>query len=350
MRIAHWSIWAPHRSGMYHTTADLVLGEQALGIDAALIDAVEPVEKTDGRFHSASHRFADTADIYMLHLAIPEPYMSDGTPVIVALHGHPLYSMQIELYGLEPGNDRPFSTVLSYLERTGPTWFVSFWEYEQSGYWSALDGVRDHPRVRYIPRGIRYPSELAPEGPKRNLEGSPVIVIADQFRLFKDALPALWGAYEYWLRNPAARVHLYGLPPRNSRAREALERWIGGSHLHRCIGGMHDVVDYLPEVLRSADVLLSTVTGESRLLLEAQACGCPVVAPTRAADICITDFWLPHRVADGIAHALDLSVISRKDRAETVRSRYDISRTVAALSSLYEEVLDHAGPQAEGKQ
>ncbi len=339
MRVAHFSIWAPHRSGMYHTTADLVTAEREAGVDAGFIDATDGRAKTDGHFSSSPARFADTADIYMLHLGIPEPYFSDGTPTIVALHGHPLYSMQIELYGLEPGNDRPFSTVLDYFSRTEPTWFVSFWQQEQAGYWSALDGARGHPRIRYIPRGIRFGDGLGETGPRRHLEGAPVIVIADQFRLFKDALPSLWGAYRYWLKNPAARVHLYGLPPRNTRARDALERWIADSQLHRCIGGMWEVVDYLPEVLRSADVLLSTVTGESRVLLEAQACGCPVVAPALAADVCVNEFWLPDRVADAISHALAPSVVTRRDRAEAVRERYDIRRTAAALKELYEEVL-----------
>lgn len=336
MRVAHWSIWAPNRSGMYHTTQDTVLAQRDIGIECGMIDAMNGVPKTDGDFSCERYEYADLADIYLMHLAVPQPYLSDGTPLVVALHGNPLYSMQTELYGLEADNDKPFTTILNLFRRTEPTWFLSFWEEEQGAYWKLIDGMRD--RLWFAPRGLRFGNRWTPDGPKRSLDGSPVIVIADQFRLFKDALSTLWGAYLYWKRNPKAQVYLFGLPPANSTQYATIERWTLAAGLHKAIGGVHDVVDYLPEVFRRADVLLTTVTGESRVALEAQACGCPVVAPWPGADAQVLEHWQPEAIADGIAAALDDSV-TRDQRAERTRERYDIRKTAESLKQLYERVL-----------
>lgn len=339
-RVAHWSIWAPNRSGMYHTTKDIVTGTRAAGVDAAFIDAAQPTAKSDGTFHCEPLLWADTADVYMLHLAIPEPYMSDGTPVVMCLHGHPLYSMQIELYGTEPGNSAPFSTLLGYFNRKAPMWFVSFWEREQRGYWTPLDDVRKGTRVRYIPRGIDFTgSDLGVHGQKCDLSGRPAIVIADQFRLFKDAIPSIWGAYHYWRENTDARVHLYAMPGVGTKPRETLDRWLKETGIHRCIGSVNEVTPYLPSVLRSADVLVSTVTGESRVLVEAQACGCPVVAPCPEADVQVNEFWLPDAMAGGIHAAIDVDPHRREARAARTQRMYPIDRTAEALVSLYEEIL-----------
>lgn len=341
MRIAHFSIWAPNRSGMYHTTRDIVAGTRAAGIDAGFIDSQDPTPKSDGNFAAEPLAWADTADIYMLHLGIPEPYLSDGTPIIICMHGHPLYSMQIELYGTEPGNEAPFSTLLQYFKRKAPTWFVSFWEREQSGYWTPLDDTRKHPRVRYIPRGIDFEAAgLAVDGPTVDLSGKPAIVIADQFRLFKDAIPSIWGAYNYWRSNPEARVHLYAMPPEGTKAREVLNRWLLDTGIHRCIGSVNGVTQHLPEVLRSADVLLSTVTGESRVLVEAQACGCPVVAPCPEADVQVNEFWLPDKVSAAMHCTVEHECPkSRAARAVRTKDAYRLDRTAKALAALYKEIL-----------
>ena len=37
MKVAHYSIFAPNRCGLYHTAKELVLAERLVGIDAGLI-------------------------------------------------------------------------------------------------------------------------------------------------------------------------------------------------------------------------------------------------------------------------------------------------------------------------
>lgn len=395
MRIAHWSIWAPHRSGLYHTTKDLVVAQRQAGIECGFINAQDGQSRTDGQFASDDFRYADTADIYMMHLAVPEPYYSDGTPLVIVLHGNPLYSMQTELYNLEAGNPAPWTTILTYFNRQQPTWFLSMWEDEQRGYWDCIAGEYQRHRMWYAPRGIVFGDEWSPEGPKRDLEGDPVIVIADQFRLFKDALPTLFGAYRYWVENPKTRVHIYGLPEVGHEAREKLERWLMRSGLHRMIGSLNGIVDYLPDVFRSADILLSTVTGESRVVLEAMACGCAVVGPWKGATVCVDRFWEADILDAEIARTLgggmgqarrqkavakavetleelcpdllktgvtaedvaDMNAVAlaggiecvagspmktRSETAEWVREKYDIAQTVEALGGLYADVMENA--------
>lgn len=336
MRIAHWSLWAPNRSGMFHTTKDIVESQRSLGLDCGLIDALKPEPKTDGKFTAEGYQYADTADIYALHLAIPEPYMSDGTPQVIFLHGHPLYSQQVELYGLEPGNDKPFTTICNYFNNTDGKWFVSFWEDDQKAYWDVLDNGRN--RVRYIQRGIRFGDEWTPEGKARQLEGDPCIVIADQFRVFKDVLPCLWGAFNYWLENPKTRIYMYGLPPRNSRERECLDRWLTSTGMHSAIAGLEGIVDYLPEVFRRADVVVSNVTCESRVVVEAAACGCKVVAPWESATAYVRKPWRPDSFARGIAEAVD-SNATREKIAKAARKDFNSDKTAEQLMELYEEIM-----------
>jgi glycosyltransferase involved in cell wall biosynthesis len=321
---------------MYHTTKDLVEAQRAVGIDCALIDAMDPTPKTDGTFSSEGYQWADTADVYAMHLAVPEPYMNDGTPTVMFLHGHPLYSMQVELYGLEEGNGRPFTTICNYFRRTQPTRFVSFWREDQGAFWETLDAGRD--RVRYVPRGIMFGDQWVPEGPQRELEGDPCIVIADQFRVFKDLLPCLYGAFLYWQRNPKARLYLYGLPPVKSRERDCLDRWLLSTGLHGAVAGMEEIVSYLPEVFRRADVLVSNVTCESRVVVEAAACGCKVVAPWENACAYVDKPWRPDHFAEAIAQAVALDT-DRATIAAQTRARYDMRVAAEALKSVYEELL-----------
>ena len=344
MRIAHWSIWAPNRSGMYETTRDLVVAQREIGVECGFIDAMDPSVKTAGTFSSDSNTFADSADIYGMHLAIPEPYASDGTPVIVFLHGHPLYSMQVELYGLESGNDKPWQVVLHYIRRADPVWFVNFWEDDQGDYWRAIDGVRDKPRMRFVPRGIVFGDRYTCAGPKKSFEGNPVILIADQFRLFKDALPSLYGAYHYWLRNPEARVYLYAAPPAGSKERATLESWLVNSPLHRMIGGIFEIVPDIEEAYRAADMLVSTVTCESRVVLEAHACGCPTVAPWDSAIVQPKRYWRPREVADAIEECWgsfpSRDPLAREALSTQVKEAYNIRQTAEALRDLYTEIIE----------
>lgn len=321
---------------MYETSRDIVIGQRKIGIECGMIDAHNQIQQTDGSFSTENVRYADLADVYVMHLAVPEPYLSDGTPVVIALHGNPLYSMQSELYGLEPGNTEPFTTILRYFQRTSPTWFASMWEEEQGSYWDAIDGARE--RMRYIPRGIHFGDKWTPQGEQKDLDGDPCIVIADQFRLFKDALPVLWGAYHYWMRNPKARIYLFGLPQQGHECRTRLDRWIGESNLHRMIGGTFGVVNYLPDVFRRADVLLSTVTGESRVVLESMACGCKTVAPWPGSTVPVDRFWEPPLVADAIEDALS-DRETREERSDMIRSAFPLEATARGWQKLYEEIL-----------
>ena len=127
--------------------------------------------------------------------------------------------------------------------------------------------------------------------PRKNIisliKAFPSILNQDQRR--RKTLKLVIAGKKGWLFEPLfARVHELGLDER----------------VH-FLGFVAD--EDLPALFSGAlaFVLPSLYEGFGFPVLEAMACGCPVVAPTRAADICITDFWLPHRVADGIAHALD---------------------------------------------
>lgn len=342
MKIAHFSLFAPHRSGMYETTRDLVLAEREAGIEAELIDHVRCTEVLrDGTFATGTIKFADVADVYCLHAAIPQPYYGDRTPKVFVLHGHPLYTWQSELYGLEPGNPKPFSTTLMYVRDPRIDRLVTFWE-DQAGYWQVLDGQRHVNRLRVVPRGLYWGSNLRADGERANLVGDPVLVIADQFRLLKDSFALCFAAAIFARKHPGARLHLFCIPPEGTAPGDGIRDVLMNSEIRSVLGSVNEVSETVEDVFRGADILLSSVRGESRVVLEALACGCDVVAqsgnvaseadfrdPEHIAET-IEKVWLK-RQAGGEAHRQALSA--------KVRKRYDIRKTVAGLKAVYEELL-----------
>jgi len=342
IKVLHWSLFAPNRSGMYHTTKDLVIAQQAAGIDAQMVCAFRPeTVHADGDFRTVTSKWKDVADIYVLSSRINPPAYNDGTPIVFLLHGHPLYSWQSELYGLEPANPTPWTTSLRYFGEQCIQRFVTFWP-DQLPYWQALDGPRKESRVRLVPRGIMFGDRFTPQGPKEELAGDPVLVIADQFRLFKDSFALWFAAREFQKRHPEARLHMYVIPPADTKPGEAIRRVISESELRYVVGSLNPIHEHIERVFRAADIVLTSVISESRVALEAMACGADVVSqfcdgtheacfrsPATIADT-IEKVWL-ERQEEGPGR--------RERLSREVRERFDIRRTVEGMRQVYEELL-----------
>ena len=343
MRVAHWSLFAPGQSGMYETTKDLVIAQREAGIDSGLICMNSlHVSQRDGAFVTETTRYADLADIYVLHSRIEVPFYGDGTPIVFVMHGHPLYTWQSEIYGLEPGNAAPWTTSLNYfLDFANIQRAVTFWP-DQLGYWQVLDGPRAESRLRSIPRGIVFGNRYRPDGDKALLAGSPVLVVCDSFRLFKDSLATWFGAAIFARKYPEARLHLFAMPDAGNLIGDAIRRLSSLSEMHAVVARIEGLQREVEKVFRGADILLSTVRGESCVAIEAAACGCDVITQS-AANTHEADFRSPAAIAETIERVWlerQAEGPERRERlyAETVEA-YDITRTVEGMKAVYEELL-----------
>lgn len=265
---------------MYETTKELILAQRAQGLDCGLIDASKPdVENTDGDLKTESPRYADGADIYVLHSHIPQPWWNDGTPTILMLHGMPRYSWETELYLLESENSAPFATLCGYFNsRDIVSRHVTLWA-PHFAVWDVLDNYSG--RVRMAPNGVDL-TRYSLDGPEHDLAGEPKLLVADSARMCKDPYNCAFGAE--WFRAkfaPEAKLHFVGMPPRGagSRVRERWDELIGATPVRTTVGNFEGIQPNLEEWYRSCDILLTTAPDESRVVKEALACGMDVLSP-----------------------------------------------------------------------
>jgi len=298
MRVAHWNLFAEGRSGMTGTGIELVRAQKELGLDCGFIDAFDPkASKTSKWITTETYHYADGADVYVLHSHVPDPWVHDGTPIVVMLHGMPHYSWETELYLQEGGNQAPFSQLMAYFaDQERFRRFVTLWS-PQMTTWDTLDNYQG--RVRYVRNGIDL-TRWTPDGPKRKLAGKPVLLVADQSRMCKDPFPLVWGCE--WFREqhePQARLHFIGMPPLGcgNRERDRWENLLENSGLKRVVASRQGIVFDPEKYHRTADILVTSSPDESRVIKEAIACGCDVVSPfLNTAGI--TEEWLEQAAGD----------------------------------------------------
>lgn len=383
---------------MSESAKELVLAQRDLGLDCALIDAFDPkTQQTDGRLTSETYHYADGADIYVLHSHVPEPWMHDGTPVVVMLHGMPHYSWETELYMQEGGQQSPMSQLMAYFNDVETCKrFVTLWS-PQLTTWDILDDYRG--RTRFAQNGIDL-ARYTDEGPRKALAGQPKLLVADQARMCKDPFLMVMGAEWYRAHHePEARLTMVGMSPLGAgdRVRERWENLLENSGCKRVVAQRYGIVPDLEAFYRGADILLSVTPDESRVYKEAIACGCDVVSPylntaqlteewldlphgdaARARDSELGRYMLPRSEGHLGAHRLvererttpiwetinpvDAALVAeqiaktwevrrqdpegrRKLLAEFARKRYDMRETAAGMIEIYAEVLRETGRQ-----
>lgn len=301
LKVVHWGIWGMYQSGMAMTQVELIRYQRKLGLNCGMIDARDPelVHAHKG-FSTHNQRWADDADLYCLHSHIPAypgNWFNDGTPKICFLHGMPRYSWESEVYQLETGNDAPMAQLTSYANMKEEfTHWITMWP-TQFATWEILDNYQG--RVRAAPNGVCLET-YSLDGPKASLAGKPTLLISDQARMCKDPFVMVFGA-EYYRQKYEhdARLHIVGFPPQGTgnRVRERWDMLISQSGVHRVLAGVSGIVKNLPNWYRDSDILLTTITDESRVVKEAIASGVDVLAPTFSTEL-IDESWLDWAAPD----------------------------------------------------
>ena len=285
MKIAHFAVFSPNQSGMYATVRDLILAERLQGIDAQFIDYnfdgpdngsnmnYSKVGLCDKDIITISPEWAyEEADILVRHALITEPIIRVGKPIIMAMHGRPEYSYMLEHYG-----QSPVMTIMSNHEIDQKyAAYMTFWE-DHIPFWNLMMPNRE---ISYIP----VPVDLVrfnPVGEKyysANWDGEPNIMVADMWREDITPFPMILAVDEFKRRHCSkAKLQFFGLPPVGKGFSAQL-----GTRLRNIglMGEGNTIVPFLDKVYRSADILVTPHRMATRIVREAIASGCPVVAGT----------------------------------------------------------------------
>ena len=306
LKIAHFVQVAPNRSGLYETTREIAWGQREfINWDARMIDVTGIVSGTGVPIQSGEDRgvpiadldWAAKADVHFLHSGIPGAI--EGTkPVFYFAHGLPEYvfysQMLCEVHTSpvireQRSKNTPFHGPWSLISTLGKMdWMkgaITLWKRHkpylepyfntviQSNHFCKLDA--------FIPQGdgIKYMKPAGEEGFN--------ISFADHWRYnaFKDPFQLLHGARKFCLET-GSKIHLYALP--KDEIEDLRHPWnsilhsIGGTKdndvFPHVIGDLHTVHGDIASVHRTADLLVTPSCDDTRTILEAAACGCPVLA------------------------------------------------------------------------
>jgi len=335
---------------MYGTVRDLILAERRQGIDAQFIDystdasgsLYSKVGLFDKDIITVSHDWAfEQADILVRHSMIPQPITQVGTPVVMALHGRPEYSYMQEHYGQNP----VMKIITNHEVDRSYAAYVTFWP-EHLPFWKLVMPQR---WVDYVPCPVDL-NRFNPGGPgfsSTHWTGSPNVMVADMWR--EDITPfSMIPAMETFrqVHCPTAKLHLFGLPPANKGFSAQLGTRLRNSGL---VGEANVIVPFLDTVYRSADILVTPHRIATRIIREALASGCPVVAGTGCK---YTPYTADPRDPESFAAAVNRCWQDLQEDKENVRlqarvtaeSAFNLDVTGKAMLALGERILQSFEP------
>jgi len=302
LKIAHFVQVAKHRSGLYETTREICKGQiEYLSWDARMIDVTgivtgsgEPTKDKEERgIPLADLKWAARADIHFLHTGIPGQ-IEGSRPTVYFAHGMPEYTLysqimrevsaseEIRKQKLEAAN--PFfgswGLIVQIATRSWLKAAITLWKRHQP-YWE--------PYFRNVILGNHFCDleKFVPEGDKAKYlkpadKGGLNITFADHWRYtaFKDPFQILHGARKFCM-DTGSRIHMYAIP--REEVTDLRHPWNSIVHgvsneLRHTIGDFHTVHSDIASVHRAADLLVTPSCDDTRTVLEASACGCPVLA------------------------------------------------------------------------
>jgi len=303
LKVAHFAVFSPGRSGQYATVRDLILAERGLGIDAQFIDSETCLSckgnkgyagRTDGPIITMKESWAESADVLVRHSIIPEKLEDAGIPIVCCLHGRPENSFLLDQYGK--------IKVFHFLHQlnSDPRYqaIVTFWEEFKFHFKYLLP----KKKVSFVPAMVKL-DEYTPHGRTHEFgkkSGSPNIIICDVWR--EDVTPfnlvfaALKFQEEY---APDAKLHIFGLPPQKNGPAYILVNYL---IKHSIAGDFYALMPDMMEKYRAADFLITPHNMATRVVREALACGCPVVGGTGNP---YTQFTADARDINQFAKAMD---------------------------------------------
>lgn len=332
IRLAHFAVFSPNLSGMYATVRDLILAERMQGIDAQFVDykvdASSVTYSRVGLFDKDIVTIAPVwaykeADILVRHSTMTEPIVRVGKPVIMTMHGRPEYSYMLEHYGQSP----VMKIMAAHEEDDKYAAYITFWE-EHLLFWNLVLPKRE---ITYIPCPVDL-KRFNPEGQKfftAQWTGTPNIIVADVWR--EDITPfSMILAVERFRQAycSTAKLHMFGLPPAGKGFVSQLAQRLQASGL---LGEANTLVPFIDRVYRSADILVTPHRIATRVIREALASGCPIVAGTGCK---YTPYTADPRDPDTFAYQINRCWQDLQERRDEMRLKI---RRVAEIAFGYEK-------------
>lgn len=269
MRIAHAVTLSRAACGKFQTALEIAAAERKLGVDAALVDPECPHGTGPvGGVPVESMTWAREADVIVGH-AGEEAFHGEGIPIICALHGQPASNFIT-------GTPRSGSYALLIERSDAYAGYVTFWP-EHLPYYEQMVGKG---RINVVPAPVDL-NAWTPEGPKyqwaKGKAGPINVVMADRPGPAKSMFHALSAFLVFLDAHPGSKLHVYGQSITTDNQILPL------IHLIRKKGGLGELGGWvkpgvLAGVYRAADMVITETKVASRIVREALACGCQVVA------------------------------------------------------------------------
>jgi len=348
MKIAHFGNFVPNSCGMFHTTVDTVLAEREVGIDSQFIDwgyakdyqqQYSRVGLTYGEITTVSPQWAvDEADVLVLHSAMPPQAKASGKPIVVAVHGRPEYSFILEK--MKKGSC--LNLYHSFARDPQVATFFTYWT-EHVAYWNMLL----KKQVQFVPSMVDL-GKFRPQGSAVTFKniGQPNILIADIWREDVSPFNTMFAAAKFIQdRCPDGRIHVYGLS--NPNETSAMANVLNPMKERNIIGDIHGLVRNIDEVYRIADILVTPHNISTRVVREALASGCPIVAGAGSQ-------YTPYKADPHDIHSFvneiercwenlkKQGLEARREARVVAEENFNLPQAGKALKKIYEGVLENA--------
>lgn len=276
MKVVHYGNFCPHSAGMCHTIMDMILAERTVGMDSQLIDWGGPkqyeqdISRVGLTYHgitSVSPDCGTRADIVVHHSGLPQEAKLSGKPVILAMHGRPEYTFELERLQ----NTKCFGVYRQAAEDPQIVSGISFWK-EHIPIWQRLypDWVID-----YVPAMVDLDT-YNPVGPMYDLgDAHPNIIVADMWRPDVTPFNVILAAVEF-IKKHGGKMHVFGVS--QPEKVPAYGNFLTPLKREGYIAAVHGLINYMDKIYRSADFVITPHVIATRVVREALASGCPVVA------------------------------------------------------------------------
>lgn len=285
LRIAHWCNWAPHISGMFETTRELIMAENRIeGVLAGFCETPVPGSPDQVIKRAAEGGRADPmhpdfrsqgwgwamkfADIHVVH-STRLGRVGELKPRAFFIHGAVEACLESEL---QP-SDRTasFSSAGGYIAKSSATFVTN----ERSRrFWSSYDYTGE--KVHRVNKGIDL-GWWQRTKTQQDLGGEPSVLYGEIWRGIKHPLHLFYAVEEIYKENPDVRINVWGC----NLKKEFWRNIITALRFDEFLGkrGLRGIVDYPEHFYTRGDVLVSpSVYGDvTRVHQEAMACGCPVI-------------------------------------------------------------------------
>ena len=285
MRIAHFTPFAPGKSGMYESTRDQIKYEQREGLDSFLIDPIRPNFNgaVDGPVKTVAWQTAMDSDVWVVHARIPPPLEEyiranrDKHVVVSIMHGPVEHQLIKEWFFLEKGIDEEGGFTITHIN-----WI---WHHDacvviDKSAFDISEIFDEHEKLHYIPNSIDL-ERVQKKGDTWQYHNHPAIISCDVPRIEKLPVHIIFAMPRIVKKIPEARLNMFALPLNHIEFFRNIFCRSKKRHLDfDCCENIQMRTNYLTPFIRGADIgFNSNYSGiASRVHMEMMAMGVPVVS------------------------------------------------------------------------